>query len=401
MSKKNFFRFFKTVVGCLVFGICISQVQAQSFLSEYFDAAASAIPNKFSISAFEEMRYNDNVHDSATNKVSSFINEAGITLDWYKNLEELKYGIIGDFSYEYYDKDSHDLNEFNWNISPFVLGNIDLLGNDRLMLSLYSRSAKEKYDSSDTRHTTHIDNMIGLTYDILKYARWGVAFSAHYFNKYYTDSEFRSSSYQDYGFGIAPYYKVSEKVKIGVNNSYSERVYKNNKRHDDSKTYEFVPFIDYRLSSQFSIHLGIGASKTEYQGRSRHTNGDGEWQPAANLTFRYFPVSNFSLSYISRLEWEDSGGGRGGRTSFYNSVRAMWKITEKITFTPGVSMEQQDEKNSVYDTTEYTAFANLNYKFSNHVTAYLGYEYEKTKYKYVSRRDYDVNECWIGVKLSY
>ena len=79
----------------------------------------------------------------------------------------------------------------------------------------------------------------------------------------------------------------------------------------------------------------------------------------------------------------------------------MWKITEKITFTPGVSMEQQDEKNSDYDTTEYTAFANLNYNFSNHVTAYLGYEYENTKYKYVSRRNYDVNECWIGVKLSY
>lgn len=401
MSKKNIFHFFRTFVGCLTFGACISQVQAQSILSDYFETAASAIPNKFSLSAFEEMRYNDNVHDSATNKVGSFINEAGITLDWYKNLEELKYGVIGDISYEYYDKDSHDLNEFNWNISPFVLGNIDVFGNDRLMLSLSSRSAKEKYDSSDTRHTTHIDNTIGLTYDILKYARWGVAFSARYFNKYYTDSEFRSSSYQDYNFGIAPYYKISEKIKIGINNSYSERVYRDNKRHDDSKTYEVLPFIDYRLSSNFSVHFGAGASKTEYEGRSSHTNGNGEWHPATNLIFRYFPVSNFNLSYISSFEWEDSGGGRGGRTSFYNAAFATWKITEKISFTPGVSMDQQDEKNSDYDSTEYVASAKLGYQFTNHVSVYLGYKYEKIKYKYVSSRDYDVNECWLGLKLSY
>lgn len=401
MSKKNFLRFFGTFAGCLFSLAVFSQLQAQSFLSDYFETAASAIPNKISVSAFEEVRYNSNVHDSATRKTGSFINEAGLTLDWYKNLEGLKYGLVGDISYEYYDKESHDLNDFNWTLSPFVLGHIDLLGNDRLMLSLISRSAKEKYDSSDTRHTTHIDNAVGLTYDILKYARWGVAFSARYFNKYYTSSEYKSNSYQQYKFGVAPYYKVSEKIKIGINNSYSERIYRNNKRHDDSKTLEIMPFIDYRASNLFSVHLGIGASRTEYKGESRHTKGNGDWQPAANLTVRYYPVSNFTISYISSFEWEDSGGSRGGRTSFYNSVRATWDLTEKISFSPGLSVDQQDEKNSNYDTTEYSIFANLDYQFSNHVSIYLGYEYEKTEYKHLSSRNYDVNECWMGVKVFY
>ncbi len=281
------------------------------------------------------------------------------------------------------------------------MGGIDLLGNDRLMLTLSSRSINEKYDTSDTNHTTHIDNTIGLTYDMLKYARWGVALSAKYFNKYYTDSDYKDKSYQEYRFGVAPYYNLTDKIKLGIHNSYKERMYRNNKTHDDSKTYEIAPFIDYRQSSKFSVHLGAGLSRTEYKGRSEGTNGDGDWEPLASLTFRYYPVSNFFLTYLSTIEWEDTGSGRGGRMSYYNSLRATWQLTHRISFSPGVSMEVQDERNSTYDSTEYAAFANLDYRISKHFSTYLGYEYEHTKYKYRSNRDYEVNEIWLGVKFTY
>jgi hypothetical protein len=400
MDMRSISRSFKVVAGVLLSGICMSQLQAQSFLSDYFETAAAAIPNKLTLSAFEEVRYNDNIHDSATRKVSSFINECGLSLDWYKNYENGKYGIIGDISYEYYEKSSRD-SEFKWNISPFILGGIELLGNDRLMFTLSSRSVNEKYDTWDTNRTTHIDNTVGLTYDFLKFARWGVAFSAQYYNKYYTDSDYKDKSYQNYKFGAAPYYNLTEKIKLGINNSYSERKYRNNKSHDDSKTYEIMPFVDYRQSSQFSIHLGVGASRTEYTGLSEGTDGDGDWQPVANLTFRYTPVSNFFFSYISSVEWEDTGSGRGGSVSYYNSLRATWQITYRISFSPGVSVDMKDERNATYDSTEYSVFANLNYKFSEHVSTYLGYEYEKNKYKYLSNRDYDVNEFWLGVKFTY
>ena len=400
MDMRSISRSFKVVAGVLFTGICMSQLQAQSFLSDYFDTAAAAIPNKLSISAFEEVRYNDNIHNSASRKVGSFINECGLTLDWYKNYENGKYGVIGDISYEYYAKDS-DENEFKWNISPFILGGIDLLGNDRLMLTLSSRSVNEKYDSSDTKRTSHIDNRIGLTYDMLKFARWGVALSARYFNKYYTDSDYKDKSYQEYAFGVAPYYNLTDRIKLGIHSSYKERFYRNNNSNDDSKTYEIAPFIDYRQSSKFSVHLGAGLSRTEYKGRSQGTNGDGDWEPVANMTFRYTPVKNFILTYLSSLEWEDTGSGRGGRMSYYNSVRATWQITHRISFSPGVSMDIRDERNAMYDCTEYSVFANLNYRFSERISAYLGYEYEKNKYKYISTRDYDVNECWLGVKITY
>ena len=400
MDMRSISRSFKVVVGVLLSSICLSQLQAQSFLSDYFETAAAAIPNKMTLSAFEEVRYNDNIHDSATRKVGSFINECGLSLDWYKNYENGKYGLIGDISYEYCEKDS-DESEFKWNISPFILGGIELFGTDRLMLTLSSRSVNEKYDSTDTNRTTHIDNTVGLTYDMLKFARWGVAFSAHYYNRYYTDSDYKDKSYQRYKFGVAPYYNLTQKIKIGINNSYSERKYRNNKSHDDSKTYEIMPFIDYRQSSKFSVHLGFGASRTDYTGYSKDTNGDGDWTPVANMTFRYYPVSNFFLSYLSSLEWEDTGSGRGGRTSYFNSLRATWQITHRISFSPGVSLDIRDERNAMYDCNEYTIFANLDYKFSKHFSAYLGYEYEKNKYKYLPRRDYDVNECWLGVKFVY
>ena len=152
MDMRSISRSFKVVAAVLFSSICMSQLQAQSFLSDYFETAAAAIPNRLTLSAFEEVRYNDNIHDSATRRVGSFINECGLSLDWYKNYENGKYGVIGDISYEYYDKDS-DESEFKWNISPFILGGIDLLGNDRLMLTLSSRSVNEKYDTSDTNHT--------------------------------------------------------------------------------------------------------------------------------------------------------------------------------------------------------------------------------------------------------
>ena len=400
MDMRSIFRSFKVVAGVLLSSICMSQLQAQSLLSDYFETAAAVIPNKLSLSAFEEVRYNDNIHNRVVNKVGSFINECGLSLDWYKNYENGKYGVIGDISYEYNAKSSDD-SEFKWNISPFIMGGIDLLGNDRLMLTLSSRSVNTRYDSSDTNRTTHIDNTIGLTYDMIKFARWGVVLSARYFNKYYTDSDYKNNSYQSYKFGAAPYYNLTDKIKLGINSSYSEKMYRNNKTHNDSKTYAVMPFIDYRQSSKFSIHLGAGATRTDYKGRSKGTNGDGDWQPGINMTFRYNPVSNFLLSYISNLEWEDAGSGRGGRITYYNSIRATWQITHRISFSPGVSMDIRDERNAMYDCTEYSVFANLNYHFSERISAYLGYEYEKFKYKYLSNRDYDVNECWLGVKFTY
>ena len=400
MDMRSISRSFKVVAGVLISGICMSQLQAQSFLSEYFETAAAAIPNKLSLSAFEEVRYNDNIHNRANNQVGSFINECGLSLDWYKNYENGKYGVVGDISYEYYAKSSDDT-EFKWNISPFIMGGIDLLGNDRLMLTLSSRSVNERYDSSDTNRTTHIDNRIGLTYDLLKFARWGVALSAQYYNKYYTDSDYKDKSYQSYKFGAAPYYNLTDKIKLGIHSSYSEKKYRNNNSHDDSKTYEIMPFIDYRQSSKFTIHLGGGVTKTKYKGHSEDTDGNNEWQPSANITFRYFPVSNFLLTYVSSVDWEDSGSSRGGRMYYSNTLRASWQLTPRISFSPGVSMKMRDERNSIYDLTEYSFFANLNYQFSERISAYLGYEHEKNKYKYYSSRDYDVNECWIGVKFTY
>ena len=91
MDMRSISRSFKVVAGVLISGICMSQLQAQSFLSEYFETAAAAIPNKLSLSLFEEVRYNDNIHNRATNQVGSFINECGLSLEWYKNYENGKY----------------------------------------------------------------------------------------------------------------------------------------------------------------------------------------------------------------------------------------------------------------------------------------------------------------------
>ena len=43
----------------------------------------------------------------------------------------------------------------------------------------------------------------------------------------------------------------------------------------------------------------------------------------------------------------------------------------------------------------------MGYDFSDHLSFYLGYEYEHTKYKYLPRRDYESNECWLGVRFSF
>lgn len=374
----------------------------QSTLMDYLETASSVVPNKMDVSLSVEGRYESNIHNRGRARgSSSCVLEGALNLDIYRNINDTgKYGISGDIGYEYYTSDS-DLSDFDWDISPFVLGAIDLLGNDRLMLRISSRTHEEKYDSADTTRVRRYDNNLGLTYDMVRHERWGVAFTADYENIYYSDSDYKDRSHQIFQLGMAPYYKLSEKVRTGIRATYKMTKYRGDDFNDDSKSLTFTAFGDYRMSEKISAHIDGGFQRTRYEGGAEDTKGDDEFSPIASVSVSYSPVSNMTFTARSAYEWEDSTSASGGRSSWDNSLGMSWKMTQKLTLDQSIGVEDINEKNNDADSTEYSYDLRASYQFTQRISVYSGYEYSRTTFKNGDYREYDCHEIYLGARYSF
>lgn len=390
-------------IRLLVAGFVLAGLQgfSQSTLMDYLETASSVVPNKMDVSLNVEGRYESNTHNRGRARgSSSCVLEGGLNLDVYRNINETKYGISGDIGYEYYTSDS-DLSDFDWNLSPFVLGAIDLLGNDRLMLRISSRAYEEKYDSVDTTRVRRYDNNLGLTYDMVRHERWGVALTADYGNIYYSGSDYSDRSHQTFRFGLAPYYKLSEKTRTGIRTTYKMTKYRGDEFNDDSKSLTFTAFADYRMSEKISAHVDGGFQRTRYEGNAEGTEGDDEFSPVASASVSYSPVSNITFTARSAYEWEDSTSASGGRSSWDNSLGMSWKMTQKLTLSQSVGVEDINEKNNDADSKEYSYDLRASYQLLPRMSVYSGYEYSRTTFKNGDYREYDCHEIYLGASYAF
>lgn len=379
-------------------------VAASSTLGDYFEAASGLIPNKISLSCFEEVNYNDNIHDAIKGQErDSMIFKTGVTVDLYRVKGGINYGLIGDFSYDYYTKDSGDFNQFEWNISPHILGSFELLGLDKLMLSFETRSKIETVSTADTRYARHHTNGIHAVYDYGGPRRLGFMLTGDYVYEYYPQDDFKSYSNQEYGFSFVPYYKVTEKIRTGIRLGYSETVYDYDYTNDDSDTITLNAFVDYRMTSFFSVYVEAGCEKQSYDGASKDSNNDRDYVPDYAITLRYLPISNLAIDIKSSVSPDDSlaGKGNGQSIDFDNSLTVRWFATSKISLQQTVGLDVQDEKNNNNDTHEFYYDARADYKCTEKLSFYAGYRYNNVQFDYEDDSDYYVNECYLGVRWSF
>ena len=394
------------IVGlAIAMGLVSPCAFSQNMLQNYLDVTTSIIPNAFSLSLYEEVKYNDNIHNSTRgDEEDSMIFKTGAHAQAYRTKGNVTYGVQGDVHYNWYTRDSDDLSNFNWNISPYIQGSFGKDWLQGLMISLKSRSVYEPYSKTDTRYVRHYENGIGLAYDYSRHERWGVLSAAEYTNQYYPQGKhnYSSTTNNKYNFSIAPYYKFTPKIRSGLQLAYEIVDYRDDKKYDDSTNIKIQGFVDYRPNMFLSMTAYAGLERDAYDGKSRGSVNDRDFEPVLAYVLRYIVTQNLTLSYNLRYEPDyGSDTGRGQRQSWNNTVSASWNATSKINITQTVGFDMNDEKNCAEDTNEFKYSFRANYYFTESMTVYAGYEYDIVHFRYYDDSDYHSNEFLLGVRWTY
>lgn len=392
------------LLACLTF----TNAGARSVLADYFEATASVIPNKFSLSLSQEFTYSDNVNTAPNrDKRDAFSTNTVLSCSLLRELQNgIVYGLESEVSYEWYDdKETNDNNNsLQWNINPKLRGDFNLFGSDALELSLRTESHYEAFDSTDGTKTRTQTFGGSLLYDYTGGQRLGFAFIADYEYTHYLDSDYKDDSNHEYELSFAPYYKLTPSTKLGLRLAYGETIYRDNTFQDDSETVTINAFADYRLNDTISAHAEAGFERVSYSGRASDSDESDTWSPDASLSITYRPVSNVSFTYATSYGLEDtrSTASRGARKVLDNSLRMTWNMTSRIALTQGISYEMTDEKNGNFqDSGELVYDIRADYAICTRVSVYLGYEYRRRTYDYQHREDYHVNEWTTGLRCSF
>ncbi len=392
------------LLACLTF----TNAGARSVLADYFEATASVIPNKFSLSLSQEFTYSDNVNTAPNrDKRDAFSTNTVLSCSLLRELQNgIVYGLESEVSYEWYDdKETNDNNtSLQWNINPKLRGDFNLFGSDALELSLRTESHYEAFDSTDGTKTRTQTFGGSLLYDYTGGQRLGFAVIADYEYTHYLDSDYKDDSNHEYELSFAPYYKLTPSTKLGLRLAYGETIYRDNTFQDDSETVTINAFADYRLNDTISAHAEAGFERVSYSGRASDSDESDTWSPDASLSITYRPVSNVSFTYATSYGLEDtrSTASRGARKVLDNSLRMTWNMTSRIALTQGISYEMTDEKNGNFqDSGELVYDIRADYAICTRVSVYLGYEYRRRTYDYQHREDYHVNEWTTGLRCSF
>ncbi|MBR4673104.1 MAG: hypothetical protein IKP00_01440 [Victivallales bacterium] len=381
------------------------------YFGSYVEATAGLIPNKLSLSIYQEVTFEDNQDNSPRRDRTGNVGyKTGIDGALTRTKGWVTYGIDGDASYQFWQKDAHEKNAFDWSIAPMVLVNVDTEGSlaQSLKLSISSKSKYEKLSKTDRREARHIDSKLGLAYDLLhRSSRAGAVLTFDYRYDYFTKNDYKNRSFDSWEIGLAPYYKFSGKVKGGVRLSYREKDYRESKTNpykDDSSKKTIAGYINYDPSLKLNVYAEAGFSRTDFEGRSKDSYGDGDWKPMLKLRIKYKPNTYWSTGFGSNYDFEDSqiSSHRGGSYQFDNYVFLNWKPSHKFSLRNTIGIENQNEKDLCnLDTTEYYYNLRATYHLTANFSCYALYKYSNVNYKYVGRDSYFSNDVTLGIKYTF
>lgn len=377
---------------------------ASDTLGNFLDATASVIPNRLSLGANYEAKYNDNIHHDAKgrDKHGRWVFNTGLTADWFRNTSLLTYGLTGELDYDHYHRESGELSQFRYSLAPHIAGAIGV-GMGDVYLNFTSTSDLAPLSSTDRRYARSYTNGLQAVWDIIDHDRWGTALTGDWEYVYYPGSEFKDNTRQTYGVSLAPYYKLSAKTKLGLRLGYEKTDYRNSKRHDDSDKVYLNAFTDYRVTQKLSMYGEAGLERQSYRGETKGTNTDRDVSPNGRLSVRYAPVSNFSLalSVYHALEQSYARDKRGLMKETTTSLTAAWAVNPKFLITQILKHTHQDEKESAQDINEYGYTLRADYYLFNNINLYSSYTYEHVHYIYDHNQCYAINEVLFGLSWSY
>ncbi len=388
------------------------------YFGSYVEATAGLIPNKLSLSVYEEVTFEDNQNNEPRRDRDPQIGyKTGIDGSLLRTKGWVTYGIDGDISYEFMQRKPY-YNTVDWSIAPMVLVNVDTEDSiaQSLKLSLSSKSKYEKLSKVNKKEARHIDSRLGFAYDLLhRSSRAGAVITFDYRYDYYTKSDYKYRSFDSWEIGLAPYYKFTGKVKAGARFSYREKDYRESKSHpytDDSSKKTIAGYVTYDPTLKLNVYAEAGFSRTDYEGRSKGSYGDGDWKPVLKLRVKYKPNNYWTAGVGSNYDFDDTEitDRRGGSNQFDNYVFLNWKPSHKFSVSNTLGVEFQDEKSfskngeyylNDFDTTEYYYNLRATYHFTSNFSCYARYKYSNVNYKYIGRDSYFSNDLTLGIKYTF
>ena len=390
-----------TMAAVIACAACVETMGASTVIRDFFDDTISLVPNQLDVAVFEKVVYTDNVKNGPhNNMVESVHFKTGIAVDAHRNQGDLSYGIKGSVSYDYYTRKSADMNQWDWDITPYIKGS-SILDIHNLKVGLTLHNSIEPMSNNDTRYARHHIFGAHASYDYSRDPRYGIMLNGSYKYDYYPQDEFEDYSKQRFTASAAPYYRFSSDLRTGIRAQYEKLVYESDKKQNDSYKQTYNVFADYRINSFVETYAEAGIEKKAYKGRGRDTKEDREWNWNGLASIRYYPTLRTKIELKTELDVEDStAGGRGAAFVWDNSIAFSWKPEKKYQFTTKFGAETQDEKNNRADTTEYYITVSGNYAVTPALNLFAQYKYDNVDFKYLSR-DYYENEVTLGVSYKF
>ena len=383
-----------------VFAVGVSFASQLPIFADYAESLAEIIPDQIKLSLFGEVSFDDNIFsDPRGDEESSLVYKAGVKAEVFRNTNFGRYGVTGMAAYNYYQRYSHDKNHWDWSIAPDLninFGEGYLTGR----VTFRSSSRLERISSSNVNYARHYENGVTGVLDYCRNPRWGINLTADYGWNVYTQKEFDSYTYQEYGASIAPYYNVTAKVKVGARAGAERTTYRNSRTNDDNNRFRVNALVDYQQSQMFGAVIEAGAVRSEYEGDSRNSTGDREWTPDLIVSLKYRPAANVGVNWRSSIDTSDSRSARSLNRIYQTALGVNWKINGHLNLYSGVGIRLSDEKASTGDTREWYFQTRATYNITDALSIYLGYEYNDVDYKYTGSCDYDENVVRLGVNWS-
>ena len=407
MKKFNFAIAAAVAVVCLMASAPAVQAAVEVDTLEYFlTTLPLLVPNTASLKLSQEFRYNDNIDDRPRSHASgSFISNTRLDGSLTRATDQVTWGIGASVGYEHYfhrPKSTHR-KDFSYSLTPILNGKFDFAGGE-LMLKLTSKMSNVEMDQSDNEVVMRAENGGAAAWDVELGGHSGLTITADVMDVRYAGKEYAANEYDRYGGSIAPYYKVSDRQRVGLDTSWRRTEYRNNDKHDDYNAVEIKAFDNYVLNARTSLYLGLGAKNNYYEsGSPSDKNSDDRWGLTALASLRYLLTESMSTTIRVGRDVVDSqtGNARGRRVDLFTGIALDWRLTGKLVFRQGLTAYLSDEKTSNDDLTRYLYNARFEYEARENLGFYVGYNLNCKRYKYMDEKNYYANEFIVGATYSF
>ena len=407
MKKSSFAIMSGLVAVCLLAAAPTVKAGVETDTLEYFlTALPLLIPNTTSLSLTQEFRYNDNIDEKRRSHASgSFITDTRLNGSLTRATERMTWGIGAGVGYEHYfhrPKSTHR-KDFTYSVTPILKGDFDFAGGS-LMVKLTSKMSNVEMDQSDNETVMRAENGAAAAWDVALGGHTGLTATADVVDVRYSGKDYAANEYNRYGGSLAPYYKVSERQRLGLDGSWRHTEYRNDDKHDDYNAVEIKAFDNYVVSSRSSIYLSLGAKNNFYDsGTKSDKNSDDDWEMTALASLRYLLTESLSSTIRVGRDVVDSqtGNARGRRIDLFSGVSLDWRLTGKLLFRQGFTAYLSDEKTSKDDTTRYLYNARFEYEARKNLGIYVGYNLNCKRYKFLDEKNYYANEFIVGATYSF